>query len=146
MKYWSYFVGKALVAVAILSVIERSIARAFPARAGFADGRLNPVMTYFAYISCMLVFWLLASGFLWLILWDQKYRCRTCLRRLRMPVQKGSWHHVLLGAPRTEYICPYGHGTLNVAELQITGRQSPDWRAHEDMWKELLSVEEDLKK
>jgi hypothetical protein len=146
MKYWSYLAAKSLIAIAILSVLERAIARAFPPVAGFADGRVNPVMRYFGYISCMLVFWLIASGFGWLILWDQKYRCRTCLRRLRMPIQRGSWNHVLLGAPRTEYICRYGHGTLNVADLQITGRTRAVWRPHEDMWKELFSLEEDLKK
>ena len=42
-----------------------------------------------------------------------------------MLVLTDSWTHVLLGAPRTEYICPYGHGTLKVAELQITGHQYP---------------------
>jgi hypothetical protein len=146
MKYWSYLVAKSLIAIAILSVLERAIARAFPPDPAFLDGRQNPVMRYLGYISCMLVFWLIASGFGWLIMWDQKYRCRVCLRRLRMPIQKGSWNHVLLGAPRTEYICLYGHGTLNVAGLQITGRQSADWLPHDDMWKELFSLEEDLKK
>jgi hypothetical protein len=93
----------------------------------------------------MLVFWLIASGAIWLTVWDQRYRCRTCLRRLRMPILRGSWTHVLLGAPRTEYICPYGHGTLSVDELQITGHTEPDWEAHQDMWKELFSLEETKK-
>ena len=62
-----------------------------------------------------------------------------------MPVLTGSWTAVLFGAPRTEYICPYGHGTLKVAELQITGRQQPDWQPHEDIWKELESLEETKK-
>ena len=65
--------------------------------------------------------------------------------RLRMPILTGSWTHVLFGAPRTEYICPYGHGTLKVAELQITGHQYPDWEPHEDIWKELYSLEESNK-
>ena len=145
MKYWSYLVAKSLVAVGILSVLERGIAWGFPPVKAFAEGGPNPVMRYFSYTFCMLVFWLIAGALGWLIVWDQKYRCRTCLRRLRMPIQKGSWHHVLLGAPRTEDICPYGHGTLLVADLQITGRQRADWHAHEDMWKELSSLE-DLKK
>jgi hypothetical protein len=85
---------------------------------------------------------LFIAGLTWLVIWDQRYRCRTCLRRLRMPIQTGNWTHVLLGAPRTEYICIYGHGTLKVAELQITGRQQPDWEPHEDMWKELFSTED----
>ncbi len=73
---------------------------------------------------------------------DQKYRCRTCLRRLRMPVTTGSWPYSFLqGKPRTEYICPFGHGTLGIAELQITGIEMPDWRPHEDIWKELRHLE-----
>lgn len=145
MKYWSYLIAKGLTAIAILSAMERGIAWAFPPVRAFAEGGPNPVMRYFSYISCMLVFSLIACALGWLILWDQKYRCRTCLRKLRMPIQKGSWNHVLLGAPRTEYICPYGHGTLMVADLQITGRQKADWHPHQDIWKELSSLE-DLKK
>jgi len=81
----------------------------------------------------------------WLIVWDQRYRCRTCLRWLRMPLRTGSWTHVLFGAPRTEYICLYGHGTLTVDELQISGQQMRDWEPHEDIWKELFALEETKK-
>ena len=41
-----------------------------------------------------------------------------------------------------EYICIYGHGTLKVPEVQITGSKS-DWEPHQDdIWKELESLEE----
>ena len=63
-------------------------------------------------------------GVIWLAICDQRYRCRTCLRRLRMPILTGDWTHILLGPPRTEYICPFGHGTLKVDEVQITGHQA----------------------
>ncbi len=145
MRYWIYLIAKGLAAIAVLSALERTIARAFPPQLDYAFGGPFPAMRYLFYDFCMLVFWLIACALGWLIAWDQKYRCRTCLRRLRMPIQKGSWHHVLLGAPRTEYICPYGHGTLMVSDLQITGRQQADWQAHQDIWKELSSLE-DLKK
>jgi hypothetical protein len=74
---------------------------------------------------------------LWAALWDQRYRCRTCLTRLRMPVATGFCTQVLLSRLRIEYICPFGHGTLKVQELQITGHTGPDWQPHKDMWKEL---------
>ncbi len=93
------------------------------------------------YTFVMLGYFLFCLGLLYLITLDQRYRCRTCLRRLRMPVLRGSWTNVLLGPPRTEYICPYGHGTLKVPELQIGGPYPPDWQAHEDIWKELFSTE-----
>jgi hypothetical protein len=142
MKYWGYLVAKLVAAIGVLYMVERNIARHFPPVKPFSEGGPNPVMGYFQYNSILMLFWLVSCGIAWVIVWDQRYRCRTCVRRLRMPILTGSWTNVLLGAPRTEYICPYGHGTLKVAELQITGHQEPDWQPHEDIWKELFSLEE----
>lgn len=140
MKYWGYLIAKILVALAVLGAIEHGISLLFPPLKPFSQGGPNPVRRDLLYTSTMLIFWLFTMGLGWLISFDQRYRCRTCLRKLRMPIQTGSWNHVLLGAPRTEYICPYGHGTLKVSDLQITGHQSPDWQPHEDIWKELFSL------
>ncbi len=145
MKYWGYLVAKIIVALALLWALEQGVSQMFPPLKPMWQGGPNPVRRDFLYACTMLLFWLFAMGLGWLISWDQRYRCRTCLRRLRMPIQTGSWNHVLLGAPRTEYICLYGHGTLKVSELQITGHQSPDWEPHEDMWKELFSLDETKK-
>ena len=133
MRYWGYLIAKFTVAGAILLVLRQAIVWIFhPARFAYD----------LAFTFAMLLFTLFAAGLIWLIVWDQRYRCRSCLRRLRMPVAAGSWTHILLiGTPRTEYICPYGHGTLKVADLQITGRENPDWQPHEDIWKELYSLE-----
>lgn len=85
---------------------------------------------------------LIGCGLVYLAILDQRYRCRVCLRRLRMPIVTGSWGHMLqLGRPRTEYICPFGHGTLKVPQVQISGLEQPDWKANEDMWRELESLE-----
>jgi hypothetical protein len=105
----------------------------------------DPFVTDLGYTFTMLIFGLFAAGLMWLIVLDQRYRCRSCLRRLRMPVHTGSWTHVLFGGPQTEYICLYGHGTLTVDDLQITGRHNPDWEPNEDIWKELYSLEETKK-
>ncbi|MCU1329794.1 MAG: hypothetical protein JWN34_5164 [Bryobacterales bacterium] len=92
------------------------------------------------YTTLVMVWFLLSYGMLYLAFWDQRYRCRTCLHRLCMPVETGSWSHMLrLGRPKMEYICPFGHGTLNVEELQITGTVTPDWTQHGDIWAELFA-------
>src|SRR5579871_7010772 len=145
MKYWAFLVAKLAAAVGILCGLGWTIGRTFPTPDTFMYVRPDPFAHDLTYTFVMLLYTLFAVGVVWLVLRDQRYRCRTCLRRLRMPIQTGSWNHVLLGAPRTEYICPYGHGTLKVAELQITGRQEPDWQPHEDIWKELFSLEETKK-
>ena len=87
-------------------------------------------------------FWFLAiCGLGWAALVDQRYRCRTCATRLRMPIATGSWGRATIFArPKMEYICPFGHGTMNIAQLQITGRETPQWDEHGDIWKELESI------
>jgi hypothetical protein len=143
MRYWAYLIAKLVAAAGILWGTRRLMAAVMPAPETFMHMRFrDPFVTDLNYTFIMLIFWLFGTGLLWLIVLDQRYRCRTCLRRLRMPVHTGSWTHVLFGAPKTEYICLYGHGTLKVDELQITGHQNPDWKPNEDIWKELYSLEE----
>jgi hypothetical protein len=92
------------------------------------------------YTSFLGVWFLFAYGLFYLAIWDQRYRCRTCLRRLRMPIETGSWGYMLqLGRPQIEYICAYGHGKLNVAEVQISGTVSPEWTEQGDIWDELFA-------
>jgi hypothetical protein len=93
------------------------------------------------------VWFLFSYGLFYLAFWDQRYRCRTCLRKLRMPIETGSWGYMLqLGRPRIEYICPYGHGTLNVDEVQISGKVQPVWTEHGDIWDELFTARNDSDK
>ena len=86
---------------------------------------------------------LLGCGMLAAIVLDQRYRCRVCLRRLRMPVETGSWASMLqFGRPRIEYICVYGHGTLAAPELQISGHENPEWKKHAEYWEELCAAQD----
>jgi hypothetical protein len=142
MRYWVFLIAKLMVVAGIVVATDILIHYMLPAPRAFVDGGPFPARHDMAVGLAMMAQALFAIGLVWLAIWDQRYRCRTCLRRLRMPIQTGSWTNVLLGAPRTEYICTYGHGTLKVAELQITGRTQPDWEPHEDMWKELFSTED----
>jgi hypothetical protein len=92
------------------------------------------------YTTLVGVWFLFAYGLFYLAVWDQRYRCRTCLRRLRMPIETGSWGYMLqLGRPQIEYICPWGHGRLNVEEVQISGNVSPEWTEQGDIWEELFA-------
>src|SRR5580704_11311330 len=97
---------------------------------------------YLAINLAFMVWFLFGTGMLYLIVYDQRYRCRVCLRRLRMPVETGSRGFMLqMGRPRTEYICPYGHGTLKQEEFQTSGLENPEWTAHSgDMWDELYAA------
>jgi len=93
------------------------------------------------YSTLVMVWFLFSYGVFYLALWDQRYRCRTCLRRLVMPVESGSWSSMLqLGRPRVEYICAWGHGRLNVEELQFPGKVQPEWTHQGDIWSELFAA------
>jgi hypothetical protein len=143
MKYWGYLVAKLAVAGLLASAILHGIQLSFPQHATRFQAHPEPFAHDLGYTTVTWLFFLFCAGLLYLIALDQRYRCRTCLRRLRMPMRAGSWPNMLLfGHPRTEYICLYGHGTLRVSEVQITGSTSPDWQPHdEDIWKELETIE-----
>jgi hypothetical protein len=143
MRYWAWLAIKLTAGAALLLGIDQLIHAWFPRPGAFLYAHPEPFAHDLAYTTVMMVFFLLCFGVLHLIIWDQRTRCRTCLRRLRMPVNAGSWSNMLLfGQPRTEYICVYGHGTLRIPEVELTGPKRPDWKANDDdIWKELESLE-----
>jgi hypothetical protein len=140
MRYWAWFAAKLAVAIAGSAGLLKWVSRMFPAD----KDTLAPLGKGVSYLLCdlalMLVF-LLFAGALYLAVWDQRYRCRVCLRRLRMPIATGSWSQILLfGRPQIEYICPYGHGTWREADLHISGMSAAEWTPHsDDIWAELTA-------
>ena len=139
-KYWGFLLLKILVATAGSAATLWFLNLFFPPHTALFRLNRYQFMFNLGYTTLVMVWFLLSYGMLYLAFWDQRYRCRTCLRRLCMPVETGSWSHMLrLGRPRMEYICPYGHGALNIEELQITGTVPPDWTENGDMWSELFA-------
>jgi hypothetical protein len=145
MRYWLYLAGKFVVATLAVYGLNYAVTHSFsvpkPTRFGADPSLFLHDMTFtFAVFGVGLA----AAGIFSLVVWDQRRRCRTCLRRLIMPVRTGSWSNMLtIGRPTVEWICPYGHGTLRIDELQITGKDTPDWLRHDDnIWKELESYYE----
>jgi hypothetical protein len=142
MKYWAYLAGKLSVVAAAVYGLQFAVTHAFPSPPTTRFGKVPSLFLYdMAYTFAVLGVWLVAAGLLSVTIRDQRRRCRTCLRRLVMPVSTGSWGNILtIGRPKIEWICPFGHGTLRIDELQITGKEMPDWEPHDDnIWKELES-------
>jgi hypothetical protein len=64
---------------------------------------------------------------------DQRFRCRKCAARLRMPVATGNWSKAtIFSPPKLEWICPFGHGTMREPEVQISGAEKAEWQNHKD--------------
>jgi hypothetical protein len=144
MRYWLFLTGKMAVWFLAMYRIQFAVERTFPLPPRPWTGRQTMFMHDLPFTCAIFAVWFLGAGSLSLILWDHRRRCRTCMRRLIMPVSRGSWGHlVTFGRPQTELICPFGHGTLSIENLQITGRQMPDWQPHSDnIWKELESYQQ----
>ena len=142
MRYGAFFVGKLIVTAALslglFAAVHRfwsppqQFALVYPPRFGHDLG----------YTLAVGLCFLLSCGMVYAAIWDQRYRCRVCLRRLRMPIETGSWSGMLqFGRPEIEYICTYGHGRLNVSEVQISGSEIPEWTPRpNDFWTELAGA------
>jgi len=138
VRYWAFLLGKICMAALMSGVLLWLVNFFWAPRTRFFD--MVPYLFGFdlPYTTVTGMVFLAAYGMVYLAFLDQRYRCRVCLRRLRMPVETGSWSRMLqFGRPRLEYICIYGHGKLNVEEIQFTGTEYPKWKQHQDMWSEL---------
>ena len=141
MRYWAILLAKLAVGAAFLYAVWYGLHATYTPPDEVARWNHSPFLHDLRWTTIMFLYNLLAQGILFLIIWDQRYRCRTCGRRLRMPVQTGRYAYLLqYGRPKLEYICTYGHGTLKVPELHITGKEPSAWEPHEDIWKELYSI------
>lgn len=146
VKYWSYLVAKLILTIGFASWLHHTVQYSFPIppknRYGFRPSLFMQDMNFTVAIFAV---WMVATGLLALVIWDQRRRCRTCLRRLRMPITLGSWSNMLiLGRPQTAWICPYGHGTLKRddfhLDVQMSAFNPSSWEPHgDDIWKELES-------
>lgn len=142
MRYWAYLLGKLIAVAALSQGLYLALYRLFPAQEEFGKTYPPRLAQDLGFTLAMGFWFLFFCGLLYLTIWDQRYRCRVCLRRLRMPIETGSWSRMLqFGRPEIEYICTYGHGRLNVAEVQISGSQNPEWTpGKNDYWAELAGA------
>jgi hypothetical protein len=146
MRYAAYFAGKVIAAAVPLYGLLGLLSTLFPQKPKDAPELWALATGNQALLGnlALLGWFVLCSGVFYLIVWDQRRRCRVCLRRLCMPVETGSWSRMLqFGRPRIEYICPYGHGTLKEEELQISGLQTPEWSQSDDLWEDLCAASKD---
>jgi hypothetical protein len=143
MRYWAYLLGKLIAAAALSQGLYLALYHLLPKGQPEFGQVYPPRFAHdLGYTLAIGLWFLLSCGLLYLAIWDQRYRCRVCLRRLRMPIETGSWSRMLqFGRPEIEYICTYGHGKLNVSEVQISGSENPEWTPQpDDYWTQLAGA------
>jgi hypothetical protein len=140
VRYWGFLFLKCLLAGGISIGLFALQSAFWPMPHGYDT-------TYMLYLFVFSFIGLIGIGLFYVAILDQRYRCRVCLRRLRMPVLTGSWSKMMLfGRPQTQYICLYGHGKLDIPELHFTGVEETAWTEHGDYWSELCGTGEETGK
>jgi hypothetical protein len=69
---------------------------------------------------------------------DQQSRCRTCLRRLELPVDIGRTGSVLLNWSGTEMVCSQGHGILYLPDSPANSLDRDRWSNLDESWSNLF--------
>lgn len=141
LKYWGFFAAKLLAVAGVVSLLRLGLELWMPEPESFLRYRVNRFAQDLPWTAAFLGLWLSGVGLLYLAVWDQRQRCRVCLRWLRMPVNHGRWDRAaLFSPPETQRICPYGHGTLATPEAHVAAAQPPSWKPHDDIWQELEAL------
>src|SRR5689334_5291622 len=104
MKYWGFLAAKLVSAVVALYALWLALYHWYPVPAYYIAAHKELFLHDLPWTTLVFLYNLLAQIVLIAIIWDQRLRCRTCARRLRMPVTSGSHAHVLFRPPRTDYI------------------------------------------
>ena len=103
MRYWAYFAGKLIGIAAISYGLFKTLVHFWPQQQQFAYSYPPRLGHDLGYTLGVGAWFLLSWGMLYAAIWDQRYRCRICLRRLRMPIETGSWSRMLqLGRPERQ--------------------------------------------
>jgi hypothetical protein len=98
---------------------------------GGTDLATEPFSTWLFLLGCM--------GTLTWSIYDQRHRCRVCLRRFGLAAQVGCRGCVFLSWAGTEMVCLEGHGMLRVPE-RVSSWQRPDqWMSLDDSLVELFT-------
>jgi hypothetical protein len=128
MRWWLLLSAKALLVLALHLGGILVMNRVFP------GDTLGLDLQYSFWIFALDMALFVLGYFLWM---DQRYRCRTCLRRLRSPIATGSFGKAtIFHPPQLEWICLYGHGTMAEPTAPLSSPRSMHWQAHdENFWR-----------
>jgi len=130
-RYWLFLASKIVLAAAIATVLW--IEGGAWLRAHMSNETLRGLAGCLGFALAFI------GAFGWSVVWslsDQRRRCPVCLRRLALPVSLGSWASVF-DPPSTEMVCSQGHGTLCVAEAEIS--HSDRWVVLDASWRGMFT-------
>src|SRR5947207_14647730 len=90
MRYWGFLAGKLVVSGGVLAACLWCLNLLWNPPTPFLHVSPYWFARDLVYTSVVGLWFLFGCGLLTLCVIDQRYRCRVCLRRLRMPIKTGS--------------------------------------------------------
>lgn len=127
-RYWGFLVAKAFAVAILLPLIWVEAGAAIRSLLTGGWRILAGV------ISVVVLVIATGRAMIWCVA-DQRRRCRTCLRRLVLPVSVGSYASVFEPSA-TEMLCEQGHGALSLSDTETDVQDR--WTRLDDSWKALF--------
>ena len=78
MRYWAFFLAKIALAAAVYAGIWIVMESLLPEPTTFRDVQMRRFGQDLTWTTAIFVLFLAVAGTIGLIIWDQRYRCRTC--------------------------------------------------------------------
>ena len=142
MKYWLYLIAKLLVGGALMFALQYGF-HLYPLPRKIRVPKSLFACDMAVYFSGFGACGIVGVAVLALIVWDQRRRCRTCLRKLIMPVSTGSWGRTLFGPPAHGTDLPlwarHAHHRRSANHRPATARLASARRRHLERVRILLS-------
>ena len=128
-RYWSFLAFKVIAVLVLLPLVWVECGAALRSQIPSNGWRVGSgIVMAFAFVIGM------GRAIIWTVA-DQRRRCRSCLRRLILPVTVGSWGSLFEPAA-TEMLCEGGHGALALSDAETTGQDH--WTELDDSWRALF--------
>ena len=120
-RWWGFFAVKAVLLLATAFVAALQLTNYVSV---LLTGAVQPMSN----LASMWVFLLLSIGALSWTIYDQRRRCRVCLRRLGLSVHVGCPGYTLLECwAATELVCAEGHGMLYMPDSEASWLEGDQW-------------------
>ncbi|HEV2116347.1 MAG TPA: ABC transporter permease [Terriglobales bacterium] len=120
-RWWGFFIAKTSLLLMSCFVVALELAH-------YGSVLLTGAVQPMSNVVSMWVFLVLAIGALSWAIYDQRRRCRVCLRRLGLSVHVGCPGYTLLDCwGATELVCARGHGSLYMPDSEASWMEGDQW-------------------
>jgi hypothetical protein len=120
-RWWSFFTAKTSLLLMACFVVALELTH-------YGSVLLTGAVQPMSNVVSMWVFLVLAIGALSWAVYDQRRRCRVCLRRLGLSVHVGCPGYTLLDCwAATELVCARGHGMLYMPDSEASWLEGDQW-------------------